>query len=181
MDDRQKEILKYRQVYAKYPDYRMFPDRLQPVVAALKGQSGSFLDVSCGRGELLQAAADMGFSPIMGTEAVPELCGYGITEAQIHALPFDDNAFDVVTCIDVIEHLLPQDVIPALHELQRVTRKYLLIAAADYPTYWDGENLHPSARPYSAWDQLFRQELTGSVKKVGPTSTSVMWGITYGS
>lgn len=181
MDDRQNEIEKYRAVYQKYPDYRMFPDRLLPVVAALKDKSGSLLDVSCGRGELMQAAADMGFSPVAGTEAVPELCSYCVIQAQIHDLPFDDKSFDVVTCIDVIEHILEPDIVPALRELERVARKFVLIAAADYPTYWDGVNLHPSARPYSAWHELFSKTFTGKVTRIGPTSTSEMWGITYGS
>lgn len=158
----------------------MFPDRLIPVVTALKNQTGSFLDVSCGRGELIKAAAHMGFDPVVGTEAVPELCIDNIIQAQIHDLPFDDNSFDVVTCIDVMEHILEPDIIPALHELERVARKFILIAAADYPTWWDGVNLHPSARPYPEWDKLFHANLTGKISVAGLTSTSQMWQVTYG-
>jgi SAM-dependent methyltransferase len=179
VDDRAKEIEKYRGVYGRYPDYRMHQDRLDPVRNALRGLTGSFLDVSCGRGELMQAAADMGFAPVRGTEAVPELCGFGIDEAVITDLPFADKTFDVVTCIDVIEHILEPDIVPGLKELQRVCKGTIIIAAADYPTYWDGVNLHPSARPYSEWERLFRETFSGKVKHIGATSTSEMWSVTY--
>jgi 2-polyprenyl-3-methyl-5-hydroxy-6-metoxy-1,4-benzoquinol methylase len=180
VDDREKEIEKYRGVYGRYPDYRMHKDRLDPVRNALRGLTGSFLDVSCGRGELMQAAADMGFKPVRGTEAVPELCGFAVDEAIITDLPFADRTFDVVTCIDVIEHILEPDIVLGLKELERVCKGTLIVAAADYPTFWDGVNLHPSARPYSEWDLLFRQTFTGKVKRIGSTSTSEMWSVTYG-
>lgn len=181
MDDRAKEIEKYRSVYSRYSHYGMSDDRRDPVLNALRGLSGSFLDVSCGRGELMQAAANMGFKPVTGTEAVPELCGYGVEQAVITDLPFKDKAFDVVTCIDVIEHVLEPDVMPGLLELERVCKGTLIIAAADYPTYWDGVNLHPSARPYSAWNELFCRTFSGKVKRIGATSTSEMWSVTYAS
>ena len=42
-------------------------------------------------------------------------------------LPFDDNAFDNVLCMEVLEHLEKIDFAKALHELRRVTRKRLMI------------------------------------------------------
>lgn len=180
MGDREREIEKYREVYAKYSHYGMADDRRDPVLEAIRGLSGSFLDVSCGRGELMAAASRIGFKPVVGTEAVPELCGGNVQQAVITDLPFRDGSFDVVTCIDVIEHILEPDIVPGLLELERVCRGVLIIAAADYPTYWDGVNLHPSARPYSAWHDLFCRTFSGKVKRLGSTSTSEMWGITYG-
>lgn len=180
MDARAAEIEKYRAVYAKHEGYRCHEDRLRPVATALHGLSGSLLDVSCGRGELMREAMRMGFDPVGGTEAVPALCGSGVVEAQIHALPFADQSWDHVTCIDVLEHLLEADIVPGLLELQRVTRKTLLLAAADYSTKWDGVELHPSARPYDAWDALFRRTLSGRIDWAGATPTSEMWRVTYG-
>ncbi len=180
MDDREKEIEKYRGVYARYDHYGMSDDRRDPVLKVISGLSGSFLDVSCGRGELMAAASRIGFKPVIGTEAVSELCGGNVQQAVITDLPFMDRSFDVVTCIDVIEHILEPDIIPGLLELERVCRGVLIIAAADYPTYWDGVNLHPSARPYPAWDLLFRKTFSGSVTRIGPTSTSEMWSVCYG-
>lgn len=178
-DVRSAEIAKYRAVYAKHAHYRMHDDRRDPVLRALFGLTGSLLDVSCGRGELLKGAAEMGFAPVAGTEVVPELIAPPVVYGALHNLPFETAAYDVVTCIDVLEHLLPGDVVPALLELQRVTRGALLIAVADYPTWWDGHNLHPSARPYDEWDRLFREHLSGDISRVGSATSSEMWMVTY--
>lgn len=178
-DLRAAEIAKYRAVYAKHDHYRMHDDRRNPVLRALFGLSGSLLDVSCGRGELLKAAAEMGFAPVAGTEVVPELIAPPVVYGELHDLPFETADFDVVTCIDVLEHLLPVDVVPALLELQRVTGGALLIAVADYPTFWDGNNLHPSARPYDEWDRLFRDVLSGEIRRMGSAVSSEMWLVTY--
>lgn len=176
---RRAEIAKYVQVYDRYSHYGMAPDRLAPVMGALTGLSGSLLDVSCGRGELMRAARDAGFSPVSGTEVVPQLVGEGVRYAELHALPFKDGTYNVVTCIDVLEHLVEADLVPALRELERVTRRNLLMAVADYSTQWDGVELHPSARPYDAWDALFRQTLAGEIRRVGRTPSSEMWMVTY--
>lgn len=181
MDARQAEIEKYRGVYSKYPQYSMADDRRGAMMALLSGLSGSLLDVSCGRGELLAAAEQAGFGPVQGTEAVPDLCDGGrVVNAQIHKLPFAAAAFDVVTCVDVLEHILEPDIEPGLRELERVTKGTLLLAVADYPTFWDGINLHPSARPYPEWERLFKRVLSGTVVWAGQTSTSEVWRVTYG-
>ncbi len=181
MDARQAEVQKYRDVYARHSGYRMSDGRLQAMSKLLVGLSGSLLDVSCGRGELLTAAEQLGFGPVRGTEAVPALCdGERVVEAQIHALPFAPASFDVVTCVDVIEHILEPDIEAGLRELERVTKGTLIIAAADYPDVWDGINLHPSARPYPEWERLFKRVLSGTVVWAGQTSTSEVWRVTYG-
>jgi ubiquinone/menaquinone biosynthesis C-methylase UbiE len=180
VDARQAEVEKYRSVYARYDSYAMADDRRGAVMRHLQGLSGSMLDVSCGRGELLTAAEAAGFGPVQGTEAVPELCdGKRVINAQIHALPFAAAAFDVVVCVDVLEHILEPDIEPGLQELERVTKGTLILAAADYPTYWDGINLHPSARPYADWHQMFCRVLSGKVTWAGQTPTSEVWRIEY--
>jgi ubiquinone/menaquinone biosynthesis C-methylase UbiE len=176
---RAQEIMKYRYMYANHATYRMHKERRDPVVAQLEGLSGSLLDVSCGRGELMQAAADMGFAPVVGTEAVPELCTFGVEQALITALPFDDKSFDVVTCIDVLEHLLEDDIVPGLKELERVARKTILVSAATYHTSLDGIELHPSARPANDWNRLLQNTFSGSVKYCGTAVTSHLWKVIY--
>jgi ubiquinone/menaquinone biosynthesis C-methylase UbiE len=179
VDARKKEVNHYVEAY-RDPSYRMGDGRLRAMTEILKRYRGSFLDVSTGRGELMRVAQTFGFRPIYGTEAVPELCNEQVLNATIDSLPFPDKAFDVVSCIDVIEHILEPDIVLGLKELERVTKGTLLIAAADFPDYRNGVNLHPSARPYREWDALFREVFTGTVEVVGITTTSQVWGVTYG-
>jgi SAM-dependent methyltransferase len=180
VEDRQKEIDKYRKVYQR-EDYRMGSARLHSMSLYLSKYSGSLLDVSCGRGELLGVARNLGFNPVYGTEAVPELCNTYVMLATIDELPVSSQSFDVVTCVDVIEHILEDDILSGLKELERVTKKTLLISAADYPDIWDGHDLHVSARPIDEWDAMFKQVFTGKVERLGPTSTSELWAVHYAS
>ena len=180
MDDRQKEIEKYIDAY-RDPSYRMGDGRLRAMTDYIKPYRGSFLDVGTGRGELMRVAQTLGYRPVYGTEAVPELCNDSVLEASIDSLPFPDKAFNVVTCVDVIEHILEPDIVPGLLELERVTKSVLLIAASDFADWRNGINLHPTARPYPEWDALFREVFTGKVAVVGLTTTSQVWSVTYGS
>ena len=179
MDDRSAEVEKYVDAY-RDPSYRMGDGRLRAMTEIIKPYRGSFLDVGRGRGELLRVAQSLGYRPTYGMEAVPNLCGDTILHGTINAIPYPDKSFDVVTCVDVIENILEYDIVPGLKELERVTKGTLFIAAADFPDWRNGINLHPSARPYSQWDELFRANLTGKISIAGMTSTSQVWQVTYG-
>lgn len=52
-------------------------------------------------------------------------------------LPFDDADFDVVTALETLEHLPPDSIPPAIAELRRVCRGYLL---ATIPSFGKNEN-----------------------------------------
>ena len=43
-----------------------------------------------------------------------------------HGLPFDDRSFDVVTALETLEHLDPDEVPVVLAEIARITRKWVL-------------------------------------------------------
>jgi len=181
VNDRQKELDKYREVYARHEAYRMSAGRLEAAKRLVFEHTGSLLDVSCGRGELLKAARDSDlFDVVKGTETVPALCNEHVVCAEITKLPFDQKSFDVVTCFDVIEHVLEADIVPGLLELERVCSGTIIISAADYSDMWDGVEMHPSARPYPEWDRLFRATFTGRVRHVGKTPTSEVWAVKYG-
>lgn len=57
-------------------------------------------------------------------------------------LPFDDDAFDVVLTLDVLEHILPPFRAPFLSELRRVARDYVVLSA---PHATDGVQLAEAA------------------------------------
>lgn len=163
---RAAEHAKYRRAYTAQPNYRMGQRRMMDAVRDLAALPcrGSYLDVSCGRGEMLGHAKRLGFSPIQGTEIVPELIGGNVVRAEVHALPFPDKSFDVVTLFDVIEHLIPGDDELACRELARVARKHILLTANNRPACNKaGDDLHINRRPYEQWDALFRAWFPGKV------------------
>lgn len=163
---RRREHEKYQRAYSLNPNYRMKRERMSDAVKDLSSipMRGSYLDVSCGRGEMLDAALTLGFAPVMGTEIVPELIGGAVRYAEVHDLPFGDRSFDVVSMFDVIEHLLPGDDEAACAEMARVARRHILLTANNKPSFNKaGDDLHINKRPYEEWDVLFRNWFPGTV------------------
>lgn len=178
---RANEHAKYRRAYAMNPNYRMKAQRLEDSIrdlAALPSR-GAYLDVSCGRGEMLVAAGKLGFESIMGTEIVAELLdGMRVVRAEVHALPFDDKSVDVATMFDVIEHLIPGDDEAACRELARVARRHVLLSANNRPSFNKaGDDLHINKRPYDEWDARFREWFPGSVTRLKGTRVSPAWRV----
>jgi ubiquinone/menaquinone biosynthesis C-methylase UbiE len=155
---RRAEHAKYVRAYAEMDKYRIGNRRLADTLSDLGTikARGSFLDVGCGRGEILREARGMGFDPVRGTEIVPDLIdGKTVVRAEVHALPFPDKSFDVVTMLDVIEHLIPGDDELACRELARVARSHILVTANNLPSIVHGEDVHILKRPYEEWHRLF--------------------------
>lgn len=152
------EFAKYERAY-QAENYRIGSKRRRCVVRNLHGlpTRGSYLDVSAGRGEMLDEAAALGFRPVQGTEVVSYLLdGDRVIYAEAHNLPFPDKSFDVATFLDVIEHLVPGDDEAACRELGRVARRHVLISASNLESHNHfGDDLHINKRPYHEWNRLF--------------------------
>jgi len=152
------EQQKYEAAYA-LPNYRMGEGRKIDAIHDLgKLRRGSYLDVGCGRGEMLDEAERIGFAPVMGVEVVPALLREGrVIYAQAHQLPFEDASFDVVSLFDVIEHIPQGDDEVICRELARVARRTILITANNNPSRLpDGTELHINIRSHQEWDACFK-------------------------
>src|SRR5579859_2349667 len=99
------------------------------------------LDAGCGSGRTLEDLVDYG--TVSGIELDPDAAklaaGRGRGEVKVgrlEELPWEDGTFDLVTCLDVIEHT-PDDR-AALAELRRVTRPggWLLVTVPSYQALW---------------------------------------------
>jgi 2-polyprenyl-3-methyl-5-hydroxy-6-metoxy-1,4-benzoquinol methylase len=92
----------------------------------LLGRRGRFLDVGCGRGEVVWAARECGWD----TEGCDlsenfvryarEVNGVNAHAATLEQMNYADSSFDVVTMVEVIEHLY--DPAETVRELRRVVR-----------------------------------------------------------
>jgi SAM-dependent methyltransferase len=100
------------------------------------------LDAGCGSGRTLVELAHYG-GEVCGIELnsdAAELArarGLGDVEVgRLEELPWEDGAFDLITCLDVIEHV-PDDV-TALVELRRVVAPggWLLVTVPAYQALW---------------------------------------------
>ena len=96
------------------------------------GTGAWLLDAGCGSGRTLDELARYGTAcGVDVSEAAVQaarLRGHDVRLGAVEALPFADGTFDLVTCLDVIEHT-PDDG-ATLRELLRVTRPGGLLIAA---------------------------------------------------
>ena len=118
------------------------------VVQALScgdGPRGLAVDVGCGTGAVLDDLVALGHPQVLGTDLDPHALrltarrlpeGAGVARAVAEALPLPTGAVDVLTSLDVVEHLV--DDVLALREYARVLRPggRLLLAVPAYAWAW---------------------------------------------
>jgi SAM-dependent methyltransferase len=99
------------------------------------------LDAGCGSGRTLIDLQRSG--EVHGIELSEEAAAvardrgpFDVRVGRVEQLPWEDGTFELITCLDVIEHL-PDDV-AALRELRRVSRPggWLLVTVPAYPALW---------------------------------------------
>jgi 2-polyprenyl-3-methyl-5-hydroxy-6-metoxy-1,4-benzoquinol methylase len=72
-----------------------------------------------------------------------------------HAIPHPGRVFGTVLCIDVIEHIPEEFVIPSLREMARVCNGSLLVQARCAKSVFE-DNLHLTVKPHEWWRTVFR-------------------------
>src|SRR5436305_11776031 len=99
------------------------------------------LDAGCGSGRTLQEL--LAYGTVAGLELNPDAAevarsrGFGeVNVGRLEELPWSSDSFDLITCLDVIEHV-PDDR-AALRELRRVstTGGWLLATVPAYQVLW---------------------------------------------
>ena len=99
------------------------------------------LDAGCGSGRTLEELVDYG--QVAGIELDPDAAelarGRGLADVRVgrlEELPWAADAFDLITCLDVIEHTADDRV--TLTELQRVCRPggFALVTVPAYQALW---------------------------------------------
>jgi SAM-dependent methyltransferase len=125
------------------------------------------LDAGCGSGrnlvELSAFGRVVGLEPSSRGAEVARARGVGeVVVAEIETMPFDASCFDLIACLDVLEHI--EDDLGALLALRRVARPggVLLITVPAYPRLWSShDELNEHCRRYT------RSALLGRAAEAG--------------
>jgi len=96
--------------------------------ATLEHEPKTVLEVGPGPGMVTAALRAIGVA-VTTVDVQPELKPDVV--ASVTDLPFEDDAFDVAMCCQVLEHLPFEDFPKAINELYRVSRKRLIISLPD--------------------------------------------------
>ncbi|MEQ9009702.1 MAG: class I SAM-dependent methyltransferase [Ekhidna sp.] len=103
-------------------------------------QVSSLLDVGCGNGDFTLELANQfpQLRKLVGTDFTSETLDLAkkaaegnscvsFQQADLLSLPMNDNAFDISVCVNVLHHILKEDLGKALGQLARVTSDYLIL------------------------------------------------------
>jgi len=137
----------------------------------------NLVDIGCGEGVVLKMlekyvcnknciGIDIDPSNIKLSKGNAPFCKYKI--GNIYNLPFNENSFEIVMCLEVLEHLEKPE--KALSELYRVNSKYVIISVPREPVwrvlnmargkYWkDLGNTHGHINHYNS------KEIVNLIKK----------------
>jgi len=133
-------MIEWAKFYEKEAEFKRFIPEENPdeslrtclVMSLAPKRIESVLDVGCGDGYLCSLFKSRGVTRVAGVDLVESRINYAkahfqgieFKAAEITKLPFDDGSFDLVTCVEVLEHL--ENPSAALKELKRVSRKLVL-------------------------------------------------------
>lgn len=152
-----------------------YENRRKILQAILEGRSKSIriLDLGSASGSNTLFIKGLGFDSVLSVEQSRYGCnlqrerGIPVIEADICKLPFDDESYDLIVCMDVIEHI--KEDVDALHEMHRVLVKdgEILISVPEDPRLWSKHDLAVKHfRRYSRQDLMYRTSQSGLQTKV---------------
>lgn len=141
-------------------------------------KGGRVLDVGVGSGQLVNLLASSGaFSSVVGVDIKPHSKFFRLTDAyemkymNVARMELDDASFDVVVCMEVLEHVDPRTFTAGLAELRRVCRGQLLMTVP----FEESEPL--PAYHKQRFDRTRIQELWPSATRTKLDRPSVPWAL----
>lgn len=176
----------YERMYRFEDRYWWFVARRHLITSLLEQQYArdgqtQILDIGCGTGAMLDELKP--FGPVVGADFSPEALQFCVTRgapaalarADVRRLPFADGAFDVVTAMDIIEHI--DDDKAASSEIFRVLKPggRLFVTVPAFPSLWSehDEALHHHRRYTAPRLQDLFQRVGLRVGKISYTVTSL--------
>jgi ubiquinone/menaquinone biosynthesis C-methylase UbiE len=121
-----------KEMWEKYGQTDDYIGRIDTVQQMIPEDVSSILDVGCGRGDVineLQSSCD-GLH-VLGMDLSPEALEHVKPPSVLAYLPdapFADKSFDLVICLEVLEHINDSDYQRSLEELQRLAGRYVMIS-----------------------------------------------------
>ena len=114
-------------------------------------------DIGCGRGIFFDKLQKKGLQ-VIGMDPSMVIVNSRkspfIVQGTCDNTPFANDLFDVVFCLDVLEHIPEKLISDSLRELYRISKKYLIISAASHEDIVENLKVHVSVKPYPEWEKI---------------------------
>ncbi len=172
---RQSEVKSwFDKTYSKRGEYYLRPVKAYYVfLELLTAKEGhKLLDVACGLGRLLEAAKEynceltgVDISSVAVVKAKAKLPSANILTANAEALPFENNSFDLITCLGSLERMLDLKlVLSELHRVGNKDSKYCFLVRNSNTASWKyvkkglglkNDKGHQGANSLKGWKEIF--------------------------
>lgn len=121
----------YEKLHYKKRDLTKLEEmRIKDTIHLLPSNICSLLEVGCGDGRIINQLVGK-YDQICGLDISNNALKHVKTpkvQGSIEKLPFPDNSFDIIVCCEVLEHLPFSIYQKSLKEIERVSKKYILIS-----------------------------------------------------
>ena len=112
--------------------------RIDKVISLVPSDSNSVLELGCGFGYICNRlnknysvnAIDFNISTLRHV-----ICGKVLATCTV--LPFKGNCFDTIIASELLEHLDGKDLFKTINEIERISRKYVLITVPYEENPWE--------------------------------------------
>jgi len=172
-------------------DYLQNPaekERIKQIINAIPHNTHTVLDVGCGNSAFLNTLTSTfpdRFGRVVGFDSSKEALKYVKTEktyGTVSDLPFKGESFDLVTSLEVLEHLTQEDFKKGVSELQRVSKKYIIITVPNDQDLerslvicpkchcWFNPCFHIRSFKRDTLSNLFKNFSLIKIKELGPIS-----------
>lgn len=152
----------YGQPYFLAKDAELAIERCRPWIDFCRPTNA--LDVGFGTGAILKGLVELGVDargvePFqVARDLIPEPYRSRVQLGNAVETGFPSKSFDLVLCLDVLEHLPQEQSVPALAELTRVSRRWVLLNIC----YWTDSNArkdptHVNLRSTGWWRKRIEQ------------------------
>jgi SAM-dependent methyltransferase len=116
------------QHYGCSADYQ---ERIKIILDLIPENVNTVLDIGCGKGDIVNTlCTHTGARHVVGCEVSPEALTYVMVpavRAGLPSLPFAEKSFDLVICLEVLEHIAHAGYAAALREIRRIAKEYIII------------------------------------------------------
>ncbi|MCK6468152.1 MAG: class I SAM-dependent methyltransferase [Candidatus Brocadia sinica] len=171
------ELLKtvYRYLFGKYS--------LSTLISRSMIGCRTVLDVGCGRRSSLSGIKKCGlrvgvdhYMPYIKEQAGSVHDFY--VQGDVRRLPFKDKSFDCAVATEIIEHLIKEDALKMLAEMERVSNKIILTTPNGFLPTYPGPLDNPEEAHLSGWSVMELKELGFQV--YGISGLKALWTIKDG-
>ncbi len=144
-------------------DYKDYVESAKTLVlSTYPEKTDEICDIGCGRGFLVKALQEEGYTKAIGIEISRYAIEHKVTDYVYlkNIYEFEENQFKVVSIVDVLEHLQKGEIQNFLKEVARITEDYIVCSIPVYPNNLFDFFHEPDHRTFERrewWDEEFRK------------------------